>query len=483
MKNLGKVLILIFLIPLSLMAREVANVVASVDSSDVQRGEMVTYEMMVDGDNIVRPTIATLCGQNVISTGSQTSIQMINGTMTKSYIFTYKFLPQKSCVIKPIEVEIDSKILKTNSVKVNVSKLKIQKNSPFILTLESDRNQVYVGEPFELKLLFKQRNGAEAIDSEFIAPNFKGFWIKEESKASRYKKDGYTITEKNYKLAAQRIGELKISSAEMRIAYRTHTRDPWAGVISRIKWRSYYSNEVKISAKAIPNGVSLVGDFSISAEIDKNSINANEAVNVNIRVLGEGNLEDIESFKPYVTGVNVFEEKIETIGNKLTQKIVFVSDKDFTIPSFELVYFDTQTQKVKKITTQPIDIKVVGAALSPQKLEIKRDSGVYEDMKKSVTQEEESKKDYLLILIAFFIGLLLGVVSVLLLKSKREKKTTFKFDIKNEKALLVRLLPYKESDTKVAEIIAILEENIYTTKKIAIDKKVLKEILTKYKIS
>jgi len=129
MKNLGKILIFLVLIPLSM----VAKIVASVDSSHVERGEMVTYEIMLNGDNIVRPTILTLCGENVISTGSQTSIQMINGTMTKSYIFTYKFLPQKSCTIEPIEVEIASRKVRTNSVKVKVSEQIIKKDTPLYL--------------------------------------------------------------------------------------------------------------------------------------------------------------------------------------------------------------------------------------------------------------------------------------------------------------------------------------------------------------
>lgn len=475
MKNLGKILLLIFLTQLSV----VADIVASVDSPHVERGEMVTYEIMLNGDNIVRPTILSLCGENVISTGSQTSIQMINGTMTKSYIFTYRFLPQKSCVIEPIEVEIDSKIVKTNSVQVTVSKIKIEKNSPFILTLESDKSQVYVGEPFEVTLLFKQRDGAEAVDSEFIAPTFQGFWVKEESKSKRYKKDGYTITEKKYKLSAQRTGSHTISSAEMRIAFRTHTRDPWAGVISRIKWKSHYSNELIIGVKPIPNRLSLVGDFTITAEIDKNSIKANEAVNVNIRVQGEGNLEDIKSFKPnLLDDVNVFDEKIQIKDGVLMQKMAFVSQNDFTIPSFELKFYNPKTKKTQTVATKSFKIKVINSKPKQESLKIKREKSVKKDLPQSSADIIISTISGLFI---FLMGIVVGIFLSFIRVVKKNKKRQA-FNLKDEKVLFMKLLPYKD-DSDVQDVLNLLESNIYSKSKNVIDKKLLKELIMRYDIS
>ena len=482
MKNLGKILILIYLIPLSLLASEQVSAVASLDSSNIERGEMVTYEIMLNGDNIIRPTILTLCGQNVISTGSQTSIQMINGSMTKSYIFSYKFLPQKSCVINPVEVEIDSKIIKTNSVQVNVSKQKIKKDSPFILTLESDKSQVYIGEPFEMTLFFKQRNDAEAIDSEFIAPTFQGFWIKDESESNRYKKGEYTITEKKYILAAQRTGELKISSAQMRIAYRTHTKDSWAGIISRIKWKSHYSNELSIGVKSIPNGLSLVGDFKISSELDKTSIKANEAVNINIKVVGNGNLEDITSFKPDLDSVNVFDEKISIVDGVLTQKMAFVSDRDFKIPAFELKFFDTATKQMKTIKTKPYSIKVKNYKAKQDKLNIKRDESIKDkEADTALVANNITSISVVNVAIIFLLGLV-GGIFLAKIKPFNKSKKSIALDIKDEKLLLIKLLPYKD-DEDVQKVLNILESNLYMGKKESVDKKLLKELIMRYKIS
>ena len=58
-----------------------------------------------------------------------------------------------------------------------------------------------------------------------------------------------------------------------------------------------------------------------------------------------------------------------------------------------------------------------------------------------------------------------------------------KLDIKNEKLLLVKLLPFKDEESDVASIVEVLEHNTYAKDKKQLDKKLLKEIIAKYDIS
>ncbi len=475
MKNLGKILLLIFLFPYALFG----DIRASVDSTTVELGDMITYSLNISGEDIERPNIHSLCGTDVISTSSQTSIEMINGDYRKSYILGYKFLPQKSCVIEPIELEIDGKQVKSNSVKVTVSAVVASKDSEFELSIESSKDEVFVGETFEMNLLFKQKKGAEAVDSKFVAPAMKGFWVKDESKPTRYDDGEYTVTKIIYTIAAQRAGELKVTQAQMRIASRSHTRDTWGAWVPKIKWKSYFSKELTISVKPLPNGVKLIGDFTISATVDKKSINANEAVNVNIKVLGIGNLEDIKSFKPFVDGVSVFDEKIEIQRMQLTQKLAFVAEEDFIVPSFSLKYYDTNTKEIKTISTQPIAIKVKNAK-KKEELIIKRDTPKMQSVAPSSSSSVSGEVSYSFVIIALIIGFGLGIVLMISkpwIYLKREKPIS----IKEPKILLVKLLPFKD-DAEVQEIIDILENNLYSSDKKELDKKKVKEILKKYEI-
>ncbi|ADN08733.1 BatD family protein [Sulfurimonas autotrophica] len=479
MKNLGKKIIIIF----SLLATAIyANVVAKVYPKNVVSGEVATYTLTITGGEVNKPVISTICGSNVLGTSSQTSIQMINNDYKKSYVLSYQFMPQKNCVIAPVNVEVDGRMEQSNSVKVTVKPAVQDKNADFVVNLIPSKTKLFVGEPFNLQLVLKQKKDAEAVDSKFIAPDFKGFWVKGESQATRTEEGDFIITKAMYRLAPQREGNLTIQPAQLKIATRISSRDVWGGFMPQVKWKSYFSNEGHIKAKPLPNNAKIVGNFTISATADKLEINPNEAVNVTVKVVGDGNLEDIKSFKPYIPDVNVFDEKINIKGNTLTQKLAFVSDKDFTIPPFSLAFYNLKTKRVEKISTQPIHIKVNGAVKKTE-LKIQRDDSIKTSEKSLHVTQKREVLSKVWIVAAFVAGLLIGILIMLFVKPVKFLKKEKALNLNDEKLLLIKLLPYKDKDEEVKKIVDVLEANLYASKKEKIDKKILKEILKKYDIS
>ncbi|MEO1954197.1 MAG: BatD family protein [Campylobacterales bacterium] len=474
MKNLGKIL-LIFLSPIYLLA----SVVATVDSTTVTRGESVTLNLNISGEDIKKPEIDTICGYDVLSTSSQTSITMINGDYKKSYTLSYKFLPLNSCEIQPIEVEIDSIKQKTKPIKITVQKQVSNKNSEFVLLLKTDKKDVLVGESFNVDLIFKQKKGASAVDSKFKEPNFKGFWVKNRSDQVTYEDGDFNVIKITYTLSAQREGRLSILPASIAIAKRDNSsRDSWGMLIQDIKWKTYLSNALDIDVKPLPKGVKYIGDFKISVDVDKITINKNEPLNLTLNIVGDGNLEDIQSFKPSIDGVTVYDEKIIIKGNKLTQKMAFVSDNDFIIKPFVLKYFDIKTKKVKVIKTKEIKVTVTGTKVK-ENLVVKKDTTLNAKAKPNIVVKKGISNTIAVVI--FIFGLLVGIGIMLLKPFKIDKNTKKKFDIKNEKLLLIKLLPFKD-DVEVKNIIDTLESNIYSVEKKDIDKKILKQIIEKYKI-
>ena len=479
MKNLGKIVILLtFMLSSTLFG----GVVAKVNSQSISAGEMVTLSLVLSGEDVNKPSLFKVCGYDVVSTSSQTSIKMVNLDYQKSYILSYKFMPQDSCTIEAIEVEIDGEMEKTEPIKIEVKAASKTVDSDFELILNTNKEDVYVGEPFNLTLLFKQKRSTEVVDSKFVGPDLKGFWVKGESKPERYNEGEYTVTKIVYTMAAQREGPLKITPAQMRVATRSNTKDSWGSWRPNVKWRAYFSNNVNINASALPVGVSLVGDFRIKAYADKKVISPNEAININLEVTGSGNFEDIKSFKPYIDGVSVFDEKIVLNAKGLSQKIAFVSDEDFSIPAFTLKYFDLKTKKIKTISTAVINVSVKGE--KKKDLILKKDEKEIEQVqviKEAPASTGKSEISNGLIGIIFFGGLLIGAIITLLkpwTAFNREKTVS----IKEPKILLVKLMPYKD-DERVLELIDILEKNIYSNADFEIDKKLVKELIEKYQIS
>jgi hypothetical protein len=481
MKNLGKNIFIIFILFTTTIY---ADVKARVEPGVVYSGETATYVLTISGGTVHKPNLTDNCGNSILGTSSQTSIEMINGDYKKSYVLSYEFAPQKSCVIAPTSVEIDGKIEKSNSVKVLVKPATQDKSAAFVLSLKTAKKDLFVGEPFVVHLELKQNKRASVIDSKFIEPDFKGFWVKSKGKATREETPEYVITRASYTLAPQREGNLTIEPAQLRIATRSNHRDMWGSFMPQVKWRSYYSNKLQIHAKPLPNNAKIVGNFTISAVPDKHVITPNEAVNVTVRVKGNGNLEDIGSFKPYIDGVNVFAEKIEIKGDTLTQKLAFVSDRDFTIPPFKLAFYNLKRKRVEQIRTKAIKIKVKGSLNRAKALKIKKSPNEKLQIQKGEATKvsESSSVNYIWIVVAFLIGLLIGLL-LMIFKPFKVKQREKKLNIKDEKLLLLKLLPYKDSDKDVAKIISILEGNFYGEKKEPIDKKLLKELIKKYDIS
>lgn len=478
MKNLGKIVLFLLLLKGSLFA----DVKAFLDSRVVYSGEMVTYTLSMSGGDIQKPSITQICQNEVLSTSSQTSIESINGSYNKTYTLSYQFMPRKSCTIEAVGVKIDGKIEHSNSVKLLVKEPSQQMNAPFLLSLEASKTSLYVGEPFLVTLKLKQSLHAQAVDSKFIAPDFKGFWLKSQSEPVRVDDGEFLTTTLEYRLAPQREGNLTLKAAQLQVASRGANANSWGSFSPQVKWSSYFSNELNIRAEPLPNNASIIGDFSIKTEVKRNEINPNEALNVTVIVDGVGNLEDIKSFKPYVENVNIFDEKIEIKGDKLIQKLAFVSDANFSVPAFELVFFSTKTNSLQKIQTEAIPISVLGEG-KQNELTIKRQEG--SEVSSVKDEEEKNLHDNSMLVVLFTVGLLVGIcigVAFMIFKPYFLRKNKKDFNIKDEKVLLMKLIPYKD-DADVKKMMDSLEKNIYSSVKEPLDKKLLKEILKRHDIS
>ncbi len=478
MKNRGKGIVMTKILTLFFITAQIlfAGVNSSVDTQSIEDGELVTYFLQITGESVKRPEITTICGSDIISSSSQTNMQIINGAVSKNYTLSYKFAPQKNCKIESFEVEVDGKKERTKEIEISVKAPSQTKDANFMLFLQSDKKELYVGEAFELTLLFKQKNGSDAIDSKFTPPSMDGFWVREESRPQKYQEDGYTVTKVVYTLLPQRVGVQKIGRAKIQIASRDTKIDGWGGWIPTIKWKNHFSNELDLNVKPLPAGVALVGDFTITLSLDKVEVNANEPLDATVVVSGSGNLEDIENFKPHIPNVAVFDEKIAIEGKKLSQKLTFVAEHDFTIPPLKLTYFDINSKDIKTITTNEIAIKVKNQK-PKEELTIKKAEELQEE---TTTLTPQAQSDTITLFFVFLAGVVIGVVLMMLKKLPQLKKAK-KSSIKEPKELLVKLMAYKE-DTEVKRLIEILEKNIYINEKIEIDKKALKEVLKRYKI-
>ena len=135
------------------------------------------------------------------------------------------------------------------------------------------------------------------------------------------------------------------------------------------------SNAVSLTIRPTPQAgkpksfYGAVGSgYSISASLDRDEVEAGEAVNLTVNVNGPGNLKPTADLKlPALPGFKVYDvaSNAGTVPNNGTLKsykifktvIVPVSSGTYTIPALDWSYFDPAAKEYRTIRTKPLEIE------------------------------------------------------------------------------------------------------------------------------
>lgn len=481
MINLGKIiLVLIMSVPVF------ADLSVSVDNDTITRGERISFTVKITGKGEVRvPPFDQLCGYDIEGRMQERKDVYANGKRAQELSLIYTFMPERSCVIEPFPVTINDIEVMSKEISISVEKMTITKNEPFLVELKTNKSSVYVGEPFEMSVHFKQRQNVKALGEAISLPESKNLWIKSETKGRAFFKDRYENRTNIYAISAQQSGKLSLGPLRWDLKVRSRTKDYWGSFIATAKTRTVFSNELDIVVKPLPEGIDLVGSLDIQAHVDKNEINAGEAVNLTISIKGRANVEDISSFKIHLKGAQAFNEE-PTISHYLqdgkyfgsfTQKSALVAQRDFFIPSFELRYMDTGTNTIKTISTQKIKIKVHNEEpLVQEELKVSRSEDEIKDVNTSVSALNYLQASFL-VLGGFVLGLIVSFIPWTRIFDSDKNRA--KIRVKESKEVLQLLMSNMDKDPEIEGLVKRLSENLYEGKKHIIDKKVLKELVNR----
>lgn len=518
-QNLGKSIILLLLLNF-VTSTYAARVETIVDTAVVHEGESVSFTISATGGDAEFPDISDVDGYVIQGVSSSSSTSIINGDVFKKIAKTYRFTPAKDVTIPAFTVKVDGKKHTTQAKKIIVTKpVKSKVGDDFIVELKVDKQKLKVGQSTKLRVLFKQKLDSYADKLALNEPKLENFWVKKvaigaNNKTSKqYNQGHYRVSEFEYLIFAQKAGEFHIppivadiGKVVQRQRGRSAFSDPFFNSLTaKMKWRKVYSNELDIHVDALPDNLELYGDFYINAVVDKNEVYANKPTNLTITVQGVGNIDDIRKFELsshhemssdlilYTDEPNVESDLNNQgeYGGTFRQKVALISDKNFTIPSLTLRFFDKETEKVKIIQTDSITVKVKNSVPStPQpiveqvvKKQKKEDIAV--DTKAMLQPEKDSGEPANKYLTYQFLlaGILIGVTFSYLLMRKSPAPVTKDVDIvksikkaKSDRKLFELLLPYAKEYTVVSEILKLLEENIYYKANHKIDKQKLYDL-------
>lgn len=188
----------------------------------------------------------------------------------------------------------------------------------------------------------------------------------------------YAYMEKRYALSGVSAGKAQVGAATVKYIPsrgRTSLLDRMLAMqMSEPETAS--SNSISIDVRPVPaqqrpkSFYGAVGNsYQITAEADRREVEAGEAVNLTVKVTGEGNLKPTADLKlPSLPGFRVYDVAstsgvIPANGTLRSYKIfktviVPLSSGDYTVPGLSWSYFDPKTQTYRTLRTKPISLRV-----------------------------------------------------------------------------------------------------------------------------
>lgn len=349
------------------------------------------------------------------STSQSSNVSIINGKVSQNFELRYTYILQAikagEYTIPPAEVTVDSKIYKSNTIKIEVIKGSTQNDSKSTNATgvnqaqssedktQNTSNELYlrtfvsktkVHREEHLVATIKLYTKVSVADfGKFKLPSFDGFiteviyapnaieWTRENINGTIYN----TGVLRKYILFPQKEGKITITPSELEVAYQKSSKkrsrsmfDEFFGSYDNIR-KNLISNSANIQVESLPsnkpyNYSGAVGLLKLSGSIDRNEVKTNDAINLKVKISGQGNLKyinplgiefpsDFDVYDPKVNDNIKYSEK-GAIGNKTFEYLMIPRHAgEFTIPAFSFSYFDTEKNQYKTQKAGPFNISVL----------------------------------------------------------------------------------------------------------------------------
>lgn len=347
-----------------------------------------------------------------------TSMQFINGSMSQTVSYSY-FLQAKTegtFRIDPAVVNAGGKRLQSNSLSVTVVKgtPKQQGSNPqqqqgsetdlslltknVFLRAIANKTTVTRGEPLLVTFKLYTRVSVLNVTTSKL-PSFNGFWNQELKSPEQLDQHSETLNGISYKVATvksmvlfpQQSGILTIDPMEGECIARVQVKskrqnDPWGifndpffgdpfgfGSVRDVKV-PVKSDPLKITVKDLPPVTNpafsgSVGKFTMEANLDKENVRSNDAVNLKIKIAGRGNIKliespevtvppDIEKYDPQVNE-NISASESGVTGSKtFTYVLIPRQGGNYIIDPVQFIYYDLDKKQYVTLKSSEFKLNV-----------------------------------------------------------------------------------------------------------------------------
>lgn len=363
----------------------------------------VDFEMNQDGDNFRPPSFE---GFRVVGGPNQSiSNSWINGKRSFSKTYSYFLSPQTrgNVTIDQATIEINGETYKTLPIEVQVTAAvevpKDGNNAEYVasenvhLVAEISNASPYLNEALTVtyKLYVSHDVSITSQWREIDTPKYADFWSQNIDNQNNFKVSEGKYNGEDYRfvvlrttvLYPQKTGELEIEplTLDVPIDVQGNRRDIFGRRVMERVNKTISAGKRTINVKPLPlegkpdgfNGA--VGDFTFNIITNKTTLNANESLQLDVKVSGKGNLKLFTA--PTIklpSTLEVYEpEHSESVNITTGGMQGSIMDSYTIVPQFKGTYpvnpitfsfFDPKTEKYRTIISKEFTIEVENGPIS-----------------------------------------------------------------------------------------------------------------------
>ena len=364
----------------------------------------VDFEMNQDGDNFNPPSFE---GFRVVGGPNQAiSNSYINGKRSYSKTYSYYLTPLRKGTfsIGQATIQIEGETYKTTPVQVQVTSAverpRDGNNAEYIasenvhLVASISNTNPYLNEAITVQYRLYVSNDVNLTRGfrEIDTPKYADFWSQTISNRGNFTVyDGEYNGRTDYRyiivqttvLYPQKTGELTIEplTLDVPIDVETNKRDLFGRRLMTRVNKTISAGKRTIDVKPLPaagrpadfNGA--VGDFSFEVSADRTALDANEALQLNVKVSGKGNLKlfDLPTVK-LPSALEQYEperdDNVSTQSDGMrgsvseTYTIVPQYKGDYPIRPINFSFFDPKSETYRSISSEEIILNVVNGPVT-----------------------------------------------------------------------------------------------------------------------
>ena len=349
----------------------IINVAAVVNPRQIQLGEKARLDLTLSGDtaiaHIEAPKFNFLPAFLAVPLGSETTPRLASNKIAVSMAWAYELIPQAIGDFSLSDVRFayqgNTYFANPGSIRVSGSDTytDVSTRSVHQVEVEVSTTEPYLNAPltYTFRYLYTAVLPTQASPTPQL-PTFPDFLVEElpplSPQTQRIRGKTFWVQEQVRRLYPQRTGQIVIEPATLLLP------------VPRGR-KTLKTNPLKLTVQPLPETgkpsqfSGAVGEYQISAQVDRSAIEAGRALTLSLQISGRGSMQTVTAPKlPAIPGVvvngpNLVESPVPTT-RTYAYALIPARSGTLRIPAIAYIYFDPSRAVYATAQTTPIPVSV-----------------------------------------------------------------------------------------------------------------------------